>query len=135
MTTNVIKTEALALPRSVKRTHTPKAKTQENYLRMEEIRGRLKMSSGEFSLALGYVTEGGYQASTRREAASLLQLLAAEGVERRQGGGQGGGPIVYTLLAVHPDRKIEAIPIGGNPQTATIMGREYLLIPKKEPAR
>lgn len=95
------------------RTHTGKARTEENYLRMEEIRNRLKMSKSDFSIALGYVTGGGYDASTRSGTANLMQLLAAEGVETRYGGKvqMGSRPICYTLLAIQ-------------------MGRDYLLIPK-----
>jgi hypothetical protein len=98
---------------------------------MEDIRTRLKMTKSDFSIALGYVTGGGYEASTRSGGASLTLLLAAEGVERRYSGKDAVGPIIYTLLAVHSNGKIDAIPIGGAPQTATIMGREYILVPKK----
>lgn len=89
------------------------------------------MNKQDFSLALGYVTGGGYDASTKGDVATLTMLLAAEGVEMRYSGKAQQRPICYTLLAVHPDGKVDATPIGGAPQTATIMGREYILVPKK----
>jgi len=114
-----------------KRVQRTKDRSGENYERIEEIRNRLKMNKQDFSLALGYVTGGGYDASTKGNVATLMMLLAAEGVERRYAGKDAKGPVVYTLLAVHPDGKIESIPLGGSPQTATIMGKNYILVPKK----
>lgn len=110
-----------------------KDRNTENLAKIEAIRASLGMSKSDFSIALGYVTGGGYDASTRGGVATLMQLLAAEGVERRYGGGKAPvtAPVCYTLLAVHPGGRMETFPIGGQPQTATIMGREYILVPKK----
>jgi hypothetical protein len=114
-----------------KRTVTrSKTKSEENFVKMEEIRNRLKMSKSDFSIALGYVTSGGYEASTKK-GANLMQLLAAEGVEMRYAGKSSQRPVCYTLFAVHPDGKVDVIPVGGSPQTVNIMGRDYLLIPRK----
>jgi hypothetical protein len=110
---------------------TAKAKTAEMYDRMEDIRNRLKMSVSDFSLALGYVTGGGYPSSTKGNIANLMQLLAAEGVEMRYSGKSAQRPTSYTLLAMHPDGRIDSMPIGGSPETITLRGREYILVPKK----
>lgn len=115
-----------------KRGHTAKSRSGENFQRMEEIRTRLKMNKNEFSIALGYVTGGGYDASCRGDTATLMQLLAAEGVEMRYAGKTSQRPICYTLLAVHPDGKVDATPLGGSPQTARIMDRDYILVPVKK---
>lgn len=116
---------------TTKRGQTAKAKSSEHFNRMEDIRTQLGMSPSEFSIALGYVTSSGYQSSTKGRVANLMQLLAAEGVEMRYGkkAPASVAPTCYTLLAIHPDGKVDATPIG-SPETASIMGKDYLLVPK-----
>ncbi len=120
-----------------KRMKSVKPKTQENYDRMEAIRERLDMTQSEFSLALGYVTSCGYEASVRHGGgATLMQLLAAEGVERRYAKAHpqkaGERTIVSgTLVFVFSDGTVETCPVEDKPQTANLMGQDYFLIPKK----
>lgn len=112
-----------------KRGHTPKSKDAENYAKMEAIRTRIGMTESEFSIALGYVTSGGYKATTRNGMASLTLLLAAEGVERRYK--PVTAPDAYLLVRVSSDGTVVTTPIDGEPQTANIMGQDFYLIPKK----
>jgi len=94
---------------------------------MEIIRKRLEMSKNEFSLALGFVTTGGYEVSTR-DGGSLQLLLAAEGVEKRYGKTELSPMMLrHFLLIIQSDGNMNITPVD-QPDSIKISGRDYWLV-------
>lgn len=99
-------------------------KLEDGVQRCEAIREQLGMSKDEFSLALGYVTGGGYPCALR-DGVSLTLLLAAEGVLHRYGA-TNNKTKTYLLLTIEDGVCLRSDPV--SPQTMTIGGKTYLLV-------
>ncbi|SRR6266851_8192346 len=112
-----------------------KPRRETNNEAIESIREKLGLSQQEFSLAIGFMTYGGYNAALRHVVSNQL-LLAAEGLAANHQAAHPAAaapvPARRILLTISSDGvECEAYALGTALQTLYLNSVAYLLVPDR----
>lgn len=113
------------MPQKRKRKVTNRAKERVPGDRIEEIRKKLGLSNGQMSLALGFATESGYQASFVDGKVLRMHELAAEGLLAKHRAGP-----EFTVLISLKNGQFRTAFVEDETSSLVLNGKEYLLVPK-----